>query len=96
MKRLTGRDEKGNLTVEGSYYETAFCLEKYENTDLTPKQIMELKERDAIMFTDCLKNKIRKKLERTRKGGPMSRREEGYEEALLVVLSMIHELENKN
>lgn len=53
MERLTGRDEKGNLTVEGKeiyagyLYNAASYLEEYEDTGLTPEQIMELKERDT-------------------------------------------------
>lgn len=52
MERLTGRDEKGNLTVEGKevyagyLYNAASYLEEYENIGLTPEQIRELKERD--------------------------------------------------
>lgn len=53
MERLTGRDEKGNLTVEGKevyagyVYNAASYLEEYEDTGLTPEQIAELKERDT-------------------------------------------------
>lgn len=53
MERLTGRDEKGNLTVEGKevysgyLYNAASYLEEYEDTGLTPEQIRELKERDT-------------------------------------------------
>lgn len=53
MERLTGRDEKGNLTVEGKevyagyLYNAASYLEEYENIGLTPEQIRELKERDT-------------------------------------------------
>lgn len=49
MERLTGRDEKGNLTVEGKevyagyLYNAASYLEEYENIGLTPEQIEEMK-----------------------------------------------------
>lgn len=69
-------------------------LAAYENTGLTPEEVVKLKERDDA-WKD-LKIKIRKKLELVRKGTPMSRREEGYEEALLAVLSMIHEIEKRS
>lgn len=69
-------------------------LAAYENTGLTPAEIVQLKERDNAW--NDLKVKIRKKLELVRKCAPMSRREEGYEEALLAVLSMIHELEKRS
>ena len=55
MERLTGRDEKGNLTVEGKevyagyLYNAASYLEEYENIGLTPEQIEEMKERDTAM-----------------------------------------------
>lgn len=39
--------------------------------------------------------KVRKNMEWVRKGGPMGRREKGYEEALLAVLNMIHEIESR-
>ena len=50
MERLTSRDEKGNLNVdgkevyEGYLYNAVALLEEYEDTGLTPEQIMELKE----------------------------------------------------
>lgn len=52
MERLTERDDKGNLLFNGKqvyagdFYEAASCLEEYEDTGLTPPEIMELKERD--------------------------------------------------
>lgn len=54
MERLTERDDKGNLLFSGKqvyagdFYEAASCLEEYEDTGLTPEQIRELKERDAV------------------------------------------------
>ena len=53
MERLTERDDKGNLLFNGKqvyagdFYEAVSCLEEYEDTGLTPEQIMELKERDT-------------------------------------------------
>lgn len=53
MERLTERDDKGNLLFNGKqvyagdFYEAVSCLEEYEDTDLTPEQIRELKERDT-------------------------------------------------
>lgn len=53
MERLTSRDEKGNLNVDGKevyagyLYNAVALLEEYEDTGLTPEQIMELKERDT-------------------------------------------------
>lgn len=53
MERLTERDDKGNLLFNGKqvyagdFYEAVSCLEEYEDTDLTPEQIMKLKERDT-------------------------------------------------
>ena len=53
MERLTSRDEKGNLNVDGKevyagyLYNAVALLEEYEDTELTPEQIMELKERDT-------------------------------------------------
>lgn len=50
MERLTSRDEKGNLNVDGKevyagyLYNAVALLEEYEDTGLTPEQIMELKE----------------------------------------------------
>lgn len=50
MERLTERDDKGNLLFNGKqvyagdFYEAVSCLEEYEDTDLTPEQIRELKE----------------------------------------------------
>ena len=50
MERLTSRDEKGNLNVDGKevyagyLYNAVALLEEYEDTELTPEQIMELKE----------------------------------------------------
>lgn len=55
MERLTERDDKGNLLFNGKqvyvgdFYEAASCLEEYEDTGLTPPEIMELKERDTAM-----------------------------------------------
>lgn len=55
MKRLTERDDKGNLLFNGEqvyagdFYEAVSCLEEYEDTGLTPEQIRELKERDTAM-----------------------------------------------
>ena len=49
MERLTSRDEKGNLNVDGKevyagyLYNAVALLEEYEDTGLTPEQIMELK-----------------------------------------------------
>lgn len=43
-----------------------------------------------------LDEKIRRKLSNVRRGGgQMTKREEGYEEALLCVLSMIHNLKKE-
>lgn len=56
MDRLTERDDKGNLLFNGKqvyagdFYEAVSCLEEYEDTDLTPEQIRELKERDTEYF----------------------------------------------
>ena len=53
MERLTERDDKGNLLFNGKqvyagdFYEAASCLEEYEDTGLTPPEIMDLKERDT-------------------------------------------------
>ena len=53
MERLTERDDKGNLLFNGKqvyagdFYEAVSCLEEYEDTGLTPEQIMKLKERDT-------------------------------------------------
>ena len=51
------------------------------------------------MYGECvleeLKPKIRRKLELVRRGGQMFRIEEGYEEALLAVISMIHRIEKR-
>ena len=53
MERLTERDDKGNLLFNGKqvyagdFYEALSCLEDYEDTGLTPPEIMELKERDT-------------------------------------------------
>lgn len=53
MERLTERDDKGNLLFNGKqvyagdFYEAVSCLEEYEDTDLDPEQIRELKERDT-------------------------------------------------
>ena len=53
MERLTSRDEKGNLNVDGKevyagyLYNAVALLEEYEDTGLTPEQIMELKARDT-------------------------------------------------
>ena len=53
MERLTERDDKGNLLFNGKqvyagdFYEAVSCLEEYEDTGLTPPEIMELKERDT-------------------------------------------------
>ena len=50
MERLTSRDEKGNLNVDGKevyagyLYNAVALLEEYEDTGLTTEQIMELKE----------------------------------------------------
>ena len=50
MERLTSRDEKGNLNVDGKevyagyLYNAVALLEEYEDTGLTPEQIMKLKE----------------------------------------------------
>ena len=50
MERLTSRDEKGNLNVDGKevyagyLYNAVALLEEYEDTGLPPEQIMELKE----------------------------------------------------
>ena len=50
MERLTSRDEKGNLNVDGKevyagyLYNAVALLEEYEDTGLTQEQIMELKE----------------------------------------------------
>lgn len=58
MERLTGRDEKGNLTVEGKevyagyLYNAASYLEEYEDTGLTPEQIWGPKERDTAKAPD--------------------------------------------
>lgn len=45
-----------------------------------------------IVTLNTLQDKVKRKLSLVRRGGYMSKREEGYEEALLQVLSMIHEL----
>ena len=53
MERLTSRDEKGNLNVDGKevyagyLYNAVALLEEYEYTGLTPEQVQELKERDT-------------------------------------------------
>lgn len=53
MERLTERDDKGNLLFNGKqvyagdFYEAVSCLEEYEDTGLTPSEIMELKERNT-------------------------------------------------
>mgnify|MGYP003253452252 CR=1 FL=1 len=53
MERLTSRDEKGNLNVDGKevyagyLYNAVALLEEYEDTGLTPEQVQELKERDT-------------------------------------------------
>ena len=53
MERLTERDDKGNLLFNGKqvyagdFYEAVSCLEEYEDTGLTPPEIMELVGRDA-------------------------------------------------
>ena len=53
MERLTSRDEKGNLNVDGKevyagyLYNAVELLEEYEDTGLTPEQVQELKERDT-------------------------------------------------
>lgn len=63
MKRLTARDDKGNLLFSGKqvyagdFYEAASCLEEYEDTGLTPEQIRELKERDTAKAPKICKNK---------------------------------------
>ena len=50
MERLTSRDEKGNLNVDGKRsicrisVQCSSTTEEYEDTGLTPEQIMELKE----------------------------------------------------
>ena len=68
-----------------------FCLrEKSRECAELRRELQELKKRD--MAWECLKDKVRRKLNLIRKGAPMSRKEEGYEAALLAVLSMIHEL----
>lgn len=43
---------------------------------------------------DELQQNVRKKVERVR-SGPISRREEGYEEAMLRVMSMIHNMKER-
>lgn len=71
-----------------------FCLrEKSRECVELRRELQELKERNTAR--ECLENKIRGKLNLIRKGAPMSRKEEGYEAALLAVLSMIHELKRK-
>ena len=71
-----------------------FCLrEKSRECGELRRELQELKKRD--MAWKCLKDKVRRKLKLIKKGAPMSRREEGYEAALLAVLSMIHELEKE-
>ena len=51
MERLTSRDEKGNLNVDGKevyagyLYNAVALLEEYEDTGLTPEQIIHLKSR---------------------------------------------------
>lgn len=53
MERLTSRDEKGNLNVDGKevyagyLYNAVALLEEYEDTGLTPEQVQELKEWDT-------------------------------------------------
>lgn len=53
MERLTSRDEKENLNVDGKevyagyLYNAVALLEEYEDTGLTPEQVQELKERDT-------------------------------------------------
>lgn len=53
MERLTSRDEKGNLNVDGKevyagyLYNAVALLEEYEDTGLTTEQVQELKERDT-------------------------------------------------
>jgi len=53
MERLTSKDEKGNLNVDGKevyagyLYNAVALLEEYEDTGLTPEQVQELKERDT-------------------------------------------------
>lgn len=71
-----------------------FCLrEKSRECAELRRELQELKKRD--MAWECLKDKVRRKLNLIRKGAPMSRKEEGYEAALLAVLSMIHELKSE-
>lgn len=71
-----------------------FCLrEKSRECAELRKELQELKERDTAW--ERLKGKVRRKLDLIKKGAPMSRREEGYEAALLAVLSMIHELKSE-
>ena len=53
MERLTSKDEKGNLNVDGKevyagyLYNAVALLEEYEDTGLTPEQVQELKQRDT-------------------------------------------------
>ena len=53
MERLTSRDEKGNLNVDGKevyagyLYNAVALLEEYEDTGLTTEQVQELKDRDT-------------------------------------------------
>ena len=60
MERLTERDDKGNLLFNGKqvyagdFYEAVSCLEEYEDTDLTPEQIRELKERDTAKIVNLI------------------------------------------
>lgn len=71
-----------------------FCLrEKSRECAELRRELQVLKKRD--MAWECLKDKVRRKLNLIRKGAPMSRKEEGYEAALLAVLSMIHELKSE-
>ena len=55
MERLTSRDEKGNLNVDGKevyagyLYNAVALLEEYEDTGLIPEQIMELKEAEDFL-----------------------------------------------
>lgn len=47
MERLTGRNEKGDLLFNGEqvyaggFYEAVFALEAYEDTGLTPEEILD-------------------------------------------------------
>lgn len=42
-----------------------------------------------------LQCKVRNKIANVRRSGQMSRREEGYEEAMLCVMSMIHSMKKR-